>query len=168
MLGEIGLPITLEETVRTFVGRSMASCMRIVEERLGRPAPAGVLEAYNERIFGEFRASLRPVPGIEQALDALELPTCVASSGEHAKMHTTLGVTGLLPRFEGRLFSATEVEHGVDTATRVGHRVEVGHRCRHQLDGLSGGRRLGRSEVEEPQRPAGSRQAWPQQPADPT
>ena len=40
------------------------------------------------------------------------LPVCVASSGEHEKMRLTLGLTGLLPRFEGRMFSATEVERG--------------------------------------------------------
>jgi len=36
----------------------------------------------------------------------------VASSGGHEKMTTTLGATGLLPRFRNRLFSATEVAHG--------------------------------------------------------
>ena len=40
------------------------------------------------------------MPGIEQALQqlqALEVPFCVASSGDHTKMRTTLGITGLLP-----------------------------------------------------------------------
>ncbi|MFE3432706.1 HAD-IA family hydrolase [Streptomyces sp. NPDC059171] len=58
-------------------------------------------------------AELTPVEGIVDSLDALtRLPTCVASSGSHDKMRFTLGMTGLHPRFEGRIFSATEVEHG--------------------------------------------------------
>lgn len=58
-------------------------------------------------------AELTAVPGIVDALDALtHLPTCVASSGSHDKMRFTLGMTGLYQRFEGSIFSATEVEHG--------------------------------------------------------
>ena len=37
---------------------------------------------------------------------------CVASSGSHEKMAITLGGTGLLPLFRGRVCSATEVAHG--------------------------------------------------------
>ena len=40
------------------------------------------------------------------------IPYCIASSGDHAKMRITLGTTGLMPFFEGRLFSATEVPNG--------------------------------------------------------
>jgi HAD superfamily hydrolase (TIGR01509 family) len=52
------------------------------------------------------------VPGIVGALDAISLPNCVASSASIEKMRFTLGHTGLWDRFEGRIFSATEVEHG--------------------------------------------------------
>jgi HAD superfamily hydrolase (TIGR01509 family) len=52
------------------------------------------------------------VDGIEDALAELRLPHCVASSGSHAKLQRTLGQTGLLHRFEGRIFSATEVRNG--------------------------------------------------------
>ena len=37
---------------------------------------------------------------------------CVASSGSHEKMQTTLGITGLLPRFQGKIYSVTEVARG--------------------------------------------------------
>jgi beta-phosphoglucomutase-like phosphatase (HAD superfamily) len=43
---------------------------------------------------------------------AFPLSMCVASSGDHDKMRTTLGTTGLLHYFDGRLFSVTEVERG--------------------------------------------------------
>ena len=54
---------------------------------------------------GRCRASLA-------ALDAITLPNCVASSASIEKMRFTLGHTGLWDRFEGRIFSATMVEHG--------------------------------------------------------
>ena len=90
----------------------MARCVEIVEERLGRPVPEGFVERLQARTYEAFRAGLRPVRGVAQALERIDLPVCVASSGEHEKMRLTLGLTGLLDRFEGRLFSATEVERG--------------------------------------------------------
>ena len=59
-----------------------------------------------------FVSDLRPVPGIEAALDEVAWPTCVASSGTHERMRFTLGLTGLWERFEGRVFSTTEVDRG--------------------------------------------------------
>ena len=63
-------------------------------------------------MFAAFEQELQPVPGVVDALDAIALPGCVASSASHEKMRFTLGHTGLWERFEGRIFSATEVEHG--------------------------------------------------------
>src|SRR5918997_2101382 len=92
MLGEIGLPLSYEETVRTFVGRSLSTCLGIIEHRLGRPAPAGFADAFHARTVAAFERELRPVPGIEVALDALAsagIPVCVASSGSHEKIRAT-------------------------------------------------------------------------------
>ena len=50
--------------------------------------------------------------GIAAALDAIPLPWCVASSSAHPRIRAALEATGLLERFEGRIFSATDVEHG--------------------------------------------------------
>jgi phosphoglycolate phosphatase len=112
MLNEIGLPFTLEESMQTFAGRPDAAVEAIIEERLGRPVPFNFFKEHHERAYAMFRRDLEPVPGIVEVLSTLMVPTCVASSGEHERMQTTLGKTGLLPKFEGRLFSATEVEYG--------------------------------------------------------
>jgi HAD superfamily hydrolase (TIGR01509 family) len=109
MLTAAGLPIGYEETVRTFMGRSMPVCVEIASDRLGRPLPDGFVEELRRRTAEAFRRELRSVPGVEAALDAIRAPVCVASSGEHAKIRTTLGITGLLGRFEGRIFSAADV-----------------------------------------------------------
>jgi len=111
-LQAIGLEMGYEEVCRTFIGLSMAQCMEIVERRLGRPAPEDFVERLQARTYEAFRAGLRPVRGVARALQRIEIPVCVASSGEHEKMRLSLGLTGLLERFEGRLFSATEVPRG--------------------------------------------------------
>jgi len=112
LLGEIGLAIASEEVRREFIGLTLARCMEIIADRLGRPVPEGFLERLQSLTYDAFREELHPVRGVEQALDRIDLPTCVASSGEHEKMQLTLGLTGLLSRFSGRLFSATEVPRG--------------------------------------------------------
>ena len=111
-LTAIGLPTTTEGSIRDYMGRSWSSCQALIEERLGRPLPDGFADGYHEELFAALRSELRPVAGVETALDAISSPTCVASSGAHEKIRTSLAATGLLERFEGRIFSATEVEHG--------------------------------------------------------
>jgi HAD superfamily hydrolase (TIGR01509 family) len=115
MLNGIGLSYTAEETSRAFMGRSMKSSVQIIEAQLGRPVPGDFLAVLDQRAYAVFAQHLTPVEGVESVLDALDrigLPYAVASSGSHDKMRTTLGITGLLPRLEGRITSATEVAHG--------------------------------------------------------
>jgi HAD superfamily hydrolase (TIGR01509 family) len=70
------------------------------------------VDDWRRRTLDAFGRELRAVDGVEAVLDGLKAPFCVASSGEPARMRFTLGMTGLLPRFEGRMFSAVEVPRG--------------------------------------------------------
>lgn len=112
LLGEVGLPMSYDETVRTFVGRSVATCVGMVEERIGCAVPEGWVDDWRRRTLDAFSRELRAVEGVQAVLERLDVPFCVASSGEPSKMRFTLGMTGLLPRFEGRMFSAVEVPRG--------------------------------------------------------
>jgi HAD superfamily hydrolase (TIGR01509 family) len=107
-----GFPMTTEEAIRALKGRSMRQCVELLERRFGRALPERFVETLQAATGVAFARELRPVPGIAEALDRIACPVCVASSGEHVKMGFTLGLTGLLPRFDGRLFSATEVARG--------------------------------------------------------
>ena len=109
---DFGLALTQEQMFDNFVGYSIAHCMQVVERMLGRAPPADFVPRLQARTFDAFRTELAAMPGIDYALDHLGVPFCVASSGDHTKMRTTLGITGLLPRFEGRLFSVTQVARG--------------------------------------------------------
>lgn len=109
MLNELGLSVSLEDMFERFVGLSMPQCLEIITRLLGRPVPDGFVEDYYTRSRAALRQGLKAVPDIEMVLASVDLPFCVASSGSHEKMQTTLGITGLLPHFEGRLYSVTEV-----------------------------------------------------------
>jgi HAD superfamily hydrolase (TIGR01509 family) len=108
MLAERGVAMSFDAAVARFMGSSMPHTLAIVEQLTGE-APASFLPAFRDRTFAAFSAELQPVPGVPELLAALTLPFCVASNGPREKMALTLGRTGLLPHFEGRLFSADDV-----------------------------------------------------------
>jgi HAD superfamily hydrolase (TIGR01509 family) len=111
-----GLDWTVEETMRRLMGRSMKSCVEIVEGELGRTLPGDFVDRLQADTMQAFRdAPLQSVPGVVEAIDAIEaagIATCVASSGGLDKMRVTLGITGLWSRFEGRIFSSSQVSRG--------------------------------------------------------
>jgi HAD superfamily hydrolase (TIGR01509 family) len=112
LLTEAGLPTTFEDCMRDYRGRAMKSVLAIAEQRLGGPLALDIAERYYAEVEAVFARELEPVPGVIDALDRIALPTCVASSGPHHKMAVTLRTTGLWQRFEGRIFSASEVAAG--------------------------------------------------------
>lgn len=111
VLADIGWPITQDEIIERFVGRSDRHFQKVVEEHLGRKLPDDWNDSYKHLYREALERSLRSVSGVVDALDLIEYSTCVASNGSHEKMQFTLGLTGLLHRFEGRIFSASEVLH---------------------------------------------------------
>jgi HAD superfamily hydrolase (TIGR01509 family) len=109
MLNDLGLPLSLDDMFEKLVGRSMPQCVELIESMLGRPVPDDFERNYRERTAAALKSEVKAVPGIEAVLSVLDVPFCVASSGTHEKMNTTLGITGLLPKFQGRMYSVTEV-----------------------------------------------------------
>lgn len=112
LLTEAGLPMTTEQSLGIFLGNSMATCVAIASEMLGRALPDDLLERFHANTKIELERDLVAVSGVFPLLDALDaagVRYAVASNGEHEKMATTLGKTGLAARFEGRRYSAVEV-----------------------------------------------------------
>lgn len=111
VLGDLGWVLTIDEIVERFVGGSKSNFDSQVEEYLGRSLDPGWGERYAPWYQEAFERELRAVPGIELAIDALTMPTCVASNSSHERVRSSLGLTGLLDRFDGRIFSAQDVKH---------------------------------------------------------
>jgi hypothetical protein len=82
-----------------------------LSELVGEELPADWDAEYAERYREVLAGDLEAVDGVAEALDVIEqagLATCVASSASQEKMALTLGKTGLLNRFSGRIYSATD------------------------------------------------------------
>jgi len=112
VLGRLGWELSEAEIIERFMGRSEAYMVGEIEAALGRPLPhdwdAEFAPLYREAL----EAELQPVDGVVEALDSIPTPTCVASSSTHERLRFTLGRTGLLERFDGRIFSAADVANG--------------------------------------------------------
>jgi HAD superfamily hydrolase (TIGR01509 family) len=112
VLAELGWLMTEAEVVERFMGRSDEEMTADIEAHLGRRLPASWEEPFRHLYRQAFEAELEPVAGVVAALDAIAIPTCVASSGTHEKIRFTLGLTGLYERFAGRIFSVSDVARG--------------------------------------------------------
>lgn len=134
VLAELGWPLTREEVIRRFLGRTHEYMLAEMEAHIGRSL-ADEWDVFERRYMAAIEAELKPVEGVADALDALDAlgaTTCVASSGSHQKMRRTLGLTGLYERLDGRIFSASEVARGkpepdlfLHAAERMGVRPEA-------------------------------------------
>lgn len=109
MLGEMGVSITFEAAVSRFMGTSMPTCVARIAELLGHPPPADFLHQFGRRTRAAFESGLAVVPGVVEVLERLDTRFCVASNGNRAKVDFTLGLTGLLDLFTGRIFTAEDV-----------------------------------------------------------
>ena len=108
-LSRAGLDMPLDEVMRTFVGRTRDGCIELAARMLGRELPEDFARTWDKALFDALEREVRPVDGIEQVLDGLELPWCVASNGEPQRMRLALRAAGLLQRVGERLFSARQV-----------------------------------------------------------
>ncbi|AUG76411.1 haloacid dehalogenase [Kitasatospora sp. MMS16-BH015] len=109
---ELGWPITEAEVMELFIGTSGETIRARIAERLDAATADHWWKLLLTRHAEAVDQELLPVDGLPEALAAITLPTCVASSGSHEKMRHTLGHTGLYAHFEGRIFSSSEVPRG--------------------------------------------------------
>jgi HAD superfamily hydrolase (TIGR01509 family) len=110
ILAQLGWPLTQAEIVDRFVGRSAEHMRAEVEAQLGRTVDWSTeFEPHYQEVF---ERELTPVVGVPELLEQLTLVDCVASSSSHTALRFKLGLTGLLDRFDGRIFSSEDVEHG--------------------------------------------------------
>ncbi|GHE50867.1 HAD family hydrolase [Streptomyces vinaceus] len=86
---ELGWPLTEDEVVERFIGRSEESIVGQIAERLGVQSARLWWKLLIQRHRDAVDLALEPVAGLPEALEgiaALALATCVASSGSHEKI----------------------------------------------------------------------------------
>ncbi|HTU96657.1 MAG TPA: HAD family hydrolase [Solirubrobacteraceae bacterium] len=112
IFAEYGMPMSEEEIIERFVGRSPSVTWGALEEHLGHPLPADFRTRTQAMFDAAYEHDLMPIAGIEEALDQITALTCVASSSDPDRLDHKLRLTGLYDRFAGRIYSAAAVRNG--------------------------------------------------------
>jgi HAD superfamily hydrolase (TIGR01509 family) len=111
-VAEAGAVIDAEQGYERFLGKSLATVTEILRREYRIAVSDDALEQMRGKLYALFASELRPIPGIADALKAVDLLRCVASSSQLERVNLSLNVTGLAPFFGDRIFSASMVANG--------------------------------------------------------
>ncbi|QNP47687.1 HAD family hydrolase [Diaphorobacter aerolatus] len=112
MLNEAGWPITTQECLQQFIGKTVRSQSARIEQHTGKPFTEGWLQQFYARRNVALTAELVAIDGalaaVKSVHDTLGGRIACASGADRAKVEMQLAKVGLAPYFEGRVFSGHE------------------------------------------------------------
>jgi HAD superfamily hydrolase (TIGR01509 family) len=111
-LSRHGYPITPEEVLARFLGVSDREARQAIEAELGRELPGDFESQVKQATLQFYAGDLRAIAHVGEAIAAIGLPKCVASSGTPEKIHHGLTCAGLYDLLAPHIFSATQVKRG--------------------------------------------------------
>lgn len=109
MANELGVTISQEEALENFTGKSLKYSLNYIENILGKSLPTDFEYQFRMKSFEQFAKNLKPINGIHEVLNQLNIPFCVASSGPVEKIVRNLTTTKLIHYFEDKIFSSYEI-----------------------------------------------------------
>jgi len=109
MAEEFGLRMTLEEAMMIFCGRSLKDCLQEIEIRINQKLPKDFESDFRKKTNEKYKTELRPVKGVKQFIDNVNVSYCVASSGPLDKIRSNLSITGLTEKFGENIFSSYQI-----------------------------------------------------------
>ncbi|UZJ58011.1 HAD-IA family hydrolase [Pseudomonas sp. KU26590] len=95
--------------IERFRGRKLADCLSEIETDLEITLENDFEEKFRQASLIILREKLKPTDGIVNVLEEVAIQFCVASSAPRQKIEHCLRVTGLLPYFDGNIFSCYEI-----------------------------------------------------------
>jgi len=107
-----GYPITADQVLVRFLGVSDREARQTIEREMGRNLPDDFETQIKQAALLRYVDELAAIPYVGEAIAAIGLPKCVASSGTHEKIRHGLTCAGLYDQLAPNIFSATQVERG--------------------------------------------------------
>ncbi len=107
-----GYPITADQVLERFLGVSDREARQTIEAEIGRKLPDDFEAQVKQATLQFYAGDLRAISHVGEAIAAIDLPKCVASSGTPEKIRHGLSCTGLYDRLAPHIFSATQVARG--------------------------------------------------------
>jgi HAD superfamily hydrolase (TIGR01509 family) len=113
MLEELGWKLTREECMRIFIGKAVKEERGLIEAHTGQPLTEAWMVRFRERRNEKLMQEVQAIAGALQAVATLherfEGRIACASGADRFKVELQLEKCGLLPYFEGRVFSGHEL-----------------------------------------------------------
>ncbi len=141
-INRLGVEIDFRYVQRNFLGRSFPRVVELIRQQFGVTLPADFEVTYRSELLRAFEDGLRLMPGVKDVLDTIGIAHCVATSSSPKRARRSLELVALLQRFEGRLFTASQVANGkpapdlfLYAASRMGFEP---HHCLVVEDSVSG------------------------------
>jgi len=107
-----GYPISEQQVLERFLGVSDREARLTVEAELGRRLPDDFEAQMKQAALRRYASELGSIAYIGDAIAAIGLPKCVASSGTPEKIKHGLTCAGLYEALAPHIFSATQVARG--------------------------------------------------------
>ena len=113
LVTELGVPTTVEDSYRDYMGKRFHEVVAAIEEAVGRPIPPSFGELWQVRTLARFRRDLAPIAGVREFIAKfIALPRCIASSSTPQWLAVSLEILEMTELFESRVFSALNVARG--------------------------------------------------------
>lgn len=113
MLEEQGWKLTPEECFAHFVGKAVIDEKQAIEFNTGKPLTDAWMQAFRARRNSALESKLLAIPNIHSAVETIhtvcEGRIACASGADRYKVELQLHKVGLMPYFEGRVFSGHEM-----------------------------------------------------------
>lgn len=107
-----GYPITADQVLKRFLGVSDREARQTIEREMGRKLPDDFEAQMKQAALQRYAGELVAIPYIGDAIAAIDLPKCVASSGTPEKIRHGLTSAGLFDTLAPHIFSAVQVARG--------------------------------------------------------
>jgi HAD superfamily hydrolase (TIGR01509 family) len=107
-----GYPITSDQVLARFLGVSDREARLIIEAELGRNLPEDFEAQVKQATLKFYDGDLQAISYVAEAIAAIALSKCVASSGTPEKIHHGLVCAGLYDLLAPNIFSASQVKRG--------------------------------------------------------
>src|SRR5215470_2292595 len=107
-----GYPITADQVLQRFLGVSDREARQIIETEMGRRLPDEFETEVKQETLKFYTGDLEAIAHVGDAIAALPMPKCVASSGTPEKIRHGLSCAGLYDQLAPHIFSAIQVKRG--------------------------------------------------------
>jgi HAD superfamily hydrolase (TIGR01509 family) len=112
MLAEAGIHYSFIEMTAITVGYSMADFIARIEAKHGMKLRADFSDEKDRRLLRRYATHLKPIDGIVEVLEAVDLPRSIASNSPRSRVRQALAVTGLSSYFNGHIHAIEDVAKG--------------------------------------------------------